>query len=105
MSDDCCADDAPTRAEPGRSATMPPVWRIREFQLSAAVGLLVLAGYLTQWWFSPTVAISLVIRLPIGPSGATSAACGWSLEKTTLVTSSTSALKRSLSSMSWFLAS
>ena len=61
MSDDCCADDAPTRAEPGRSATMPPVWRIREFQLSAAVGLLVLAGYLTQWWFSPTVATGLFL--------------------------------------------
>ena len=65
MSDACCGtDDRATDppAEPGTSIpAMPPVWQIREFQLAAAAGLLVLAGYLSQWWSSPTVATGLFL--------------------------------------------
>ncbi len=46
--------------------------------------------------FSPTLAISAVMRLPIGPSAAMSAVCGWSLVNTMPVISSTRALKPSL---------
>lgn len=64
MSDACCGPDEPGHADSDDehvAAMPPPVWRVREFQLSAAAGLLVLAGYLTQWWWSSTVATGLFL--------------------------------------------
>jgi hypothetical protein len=64
MADACCAPDEHGHGSSERDdgvESEPKVWQIREFQLAGAAGALVLAGFLTGWWWSDTAATALFL--------------------------------------------